>query len=125
MRYPKRVGSFRSGLEAGVAAQLEAAGVAYEYEAVRIPYEDTRPHKYSPDFRLPSGVLIEAKGRFTAEDRARHLLIQRQHPDLELRFVFSNSKHRLSKTSKTTYRDWCDRHGFKWADKTIPKDWMK
>lgn len=125
MRHPRRVGGYRSGLEAEVAAQLEGAGVEYLYETERIPYADTKVHKYTPDFKLPSGVLIEAKGRFVASDRAKHLLIQQQHPELDIRFVFSNSKSRLSKASKTSYADWCHKHGFQFADKHIPKEWMK
>lgn len=125
MRYPRKVGEFRSGLEAELAGQLRGAGVEYEYEKLRVPYEDTKQHKYTPDFRLPSGVIIEAKGRFTSADRAKHLLIKQQHPSLDIRFVFSNSKQRLSKASKTTYAAWCERHGFLYADKTIPHEWLK
>jgi hypothetical protein len=125
VRYPRRVDGFRSGLEQGLAAQLEGAGVAAEYEKHKVPYTDTKLHKYTPDFRLPSGVFIEAKGRFTAPDRAKHLLVKQQHPDLDIRFVFSNSKAKLSRTSKTTYADWCAKHGFQFSDKEIPKSWLK
>jgi len=44
--------------------------------------------------------------------------------ELDIRFVFSNSRNKLNKKSKTTYADWCDKHGFKWADKQIPKSWI-
>jgi len=114
---------FRSGLEYEVAKQLEDAGVTYEYEETKVEYQKP-PSKYLVDFELPNGILVETKGRFKPADRTKHLLIKRQHPELDIRFVFSNSQNTLSKKSKTTYADWCDKHGFRWADKYIPKSWI-
>jgi hypothetical protein len=59
------------------------------------------------------------------DDRQKHLLIKQQHPEYDIRFVFSNSKSKLNKESKTTYADWCNKHGFQYADKLIPVDWLK
>lgn len=116
---------FRSGLEEKVQAQLVAQGIDPQYEQHKIPYtKPAKASKYTPDFLLPSGVFVETKGRFITEDRQKHLLIKAQHPDIEIRFVFSNSKQRISKTSKTTYADWCLKHGFKFADKLIPQKWI-
>jgi hypothetical protein len=114
---------FRSGLEYEVAKQLEDEGIAYEYEQTKVKYQ-RKPSTYLIDFELPNGIIIETKGRFTSSDRAKHLLIKQQHPELDIRFVFSNSRNKLNKKSKTTYADWCDKHGFQWADKKIPKDWI-
>jgi hypothetical protein len=117
---------FRSGLESAVHAQLTGAGLDVAYEAERIEYtKPARKSKYTPDFRLPSGVYIETKGRFTTEDRQKHLLIKEQHPHLDIRFVFSNSRARISKQSATTYADWCTKHGFKFHDKVVPTAWIK
>lgn len=116
---------FRSGLEDKVAEQLRAAGIDPQYEQHVIEYlKPARKSKYHPDFRLPSGVYVETKGRFVTADRQKHILIKAQHPDIEVRFVFSNSRARISKTSKTTYADWCIKHGFAYADKLIPKEWL-
>jgi hypothetical protein len=116
---------FRSGLEDKVAAQLRSAGIDPQYEQHKIEYtKPERRAKYTPDFRLPNGVFIETKGRFITEDRQKHLLIKAQHPEIEIRFVFSNSRARISKTSTTTYADWCNKHGFTFADKVIPKEWI-
>jgi hypothetical protein len=114
---------FRSGLEYEVAKQLEDAGVTYEYEETKVEYQKP-PSNYLVDFELPNGILVETKGRFKPADRTKHLLIKQQHPELDIRFVFSNSQNTLSKKSSTTYADWCDKNGFKWADKQIPKDWI-
>ena len=48
-----------------------------------------------------------------------------QHPECDIRFVFANAKNKLYKSSKTTYGDWCNRHGFDWAEKTVPREWLK
>ena len=69
-------------------------------------------------------LVIETKGRFVTADRQKHLLVKEQHPDLDVRFVFQNSRARISKTSKTTYADWCNKHGFTFADKRVPEEWL-
>ena len=117
---------FRSGLEDKVSQQLLDEGVPVKYEEMYIEY--TRPqssHKYTPDFELPNGIIIETKGRFMVADRKKHLLIKAQHPELDIRFVFSNSKAKLNKGSKTTYALWCTKHGFEFADRLIPRAWLK
>jgi hypothetical protein len=117
---------FRSGLEEKVAEQLKEAGISVAYESIKIPYTSPEtPHKYCPDFPLGNGIIIETKGRFLPADRKKHLLIKAQHPELDIRFVFTRSKATISKTSKTTYGDWCSKHGFLYADKLIPAGWLK
>ena len=39
--------------------------------------------------------------------------------------VFYNAKKKMKKERKTTYAMWCDKHGFKWAHKTIPPEWIE
>lgn len=114
---------FRSGLEYEVAKQLDGEGIAFEYEHRKIPYQ-RKPSTYLVDFELPNGILVETKGRFTSVDRAKHLLIKQQHPEYDIRFVFSRSSSKLYKGSTTTYATWCEKHGFKYADKEVPKEWL-
>lgn len=114
---------FRSGLEQDNAKYLKNIGCKFEYETKRFPYHVLK--HYTPDFILNNGVIVETKGRFLPSDRTKHLLIKKQHPDLDIRFVFSNSRQKLSKRSKTTYGEWCDKHGFEYADGMIPKAWTK
>jgi hypothetical protein len=116
---------YRSGLEEKIAKQLEEAGIAFDYEKLKVPYELAETRKYTVDFQLPNGIIVETKGLFKTEDRKKHLLIQKQHPELDIRFVFSNARAKLYKGSKTTYSDWCDKYNFKWADKTIPTEWIQ
>lgn len=117
---------FRSGLEERVSEELAALGIKVEYETTKIKYvKPQRNAVYTPDFLLPNGIIIETKGRFLTADRQKHLLIQAQRPDLDIRFVFSSSKTKISKQSTTTYAMWCEKHGFKYADKSIPNTWIK
>lgn len=115
--------NLKSGLEGRVFEQLKKCKVKFEYEGMKIKYIK-KPSTYTPDFPLSNGIIIETKGRFLASDRAKHLLIKAQYPDLDIRFVFDNSHVRLSKNSKTTYGEWCIRYGFKYADKLVPKEWL-
>lgn len=116
---------FRSGLEDVIAQQIASNGIEPEYETFKIEYvRPERKHKYTPDFRLPNNIVIETKGKFDVEDRQKHILVQAQHPDIDIRFVFSNSRTRIRKGSPTTYADWCIKNGFKFADKRIPTEWF-
>ena len=116
---------FRSGLEERVAEQLDQLGVSYTYEKVKLKYiKPASSHVYTPDFQLPNGIIVETKGRFLAPDRQKHLLVKKHKPDLDIRFVFSNSNARISKASKTTYAMWCRKNGYKFADKAIPEEWL-
>jgi len=116
---------FRSGLEKRVADELNSQGIPFKYEELKIEYtRPARQAKYTPDFVIGS-LIIELKGRFMTDDRAKHLLIKAEHPTLDIRFVFSNPNQRISKTSKTTYAMWCQKHGFKYAKGSIPIEWLK
>lgn len=115
---------FRSGLEVKIAKELDAKGIEIRYETEKIGYiRPAREAKYTPDFILPNGIIIESKGRFMVDDRQKHLIIKAQYPELDIRFVFSNSKGKISKNSKTTYAMWCEKHGFLYADQSVPEAW--
>ena len=116
---------FKSGLEETISQQIESKGIKVEYETEKVPYIiPASNHTYSPDFKLPNGIRVETKGRFVAADRKKHLLVKAQNPNLDIRFVFSNSKNKITKNSKTTYADWCEKNGYKYADKEIPDSWF-
>ena len=116
---------YRSGLEEVVDSTLKQRNIDGEYEKHKIKYTvPATDHTYTPDFRLPNGIFVETKGRFVIEDRKKHVLIRKQHPELDIRFVFQNSKNKIRKGSPTTYADWCKKHGFLYADKTIPQEWL-
>ena len=117
--------NYRSKLEERVASQLSANCISVKYETSKVRF--TQPEKqrsYTPDFILPNGIIVETKGILDLDDRQKHVWIREQHPELDIRFVFSNSKCKLRKGSPTSYAEWCEANGFKYADKAIPSAWL-
>jgi predicted nuclease of restriction endonuclease-like RecB superfamily len=128
---------YRSGLEEKTAKSLEEAGVSFEFETLRLPYiVPASDHTYTPDFIITTKtgktIIVETKGIWNCQDRVKHLLIRQQHPELDIRFVFTRSKSKISPNSKTTYAKICEgkwRGKFKgvvwkYADKRIPEEWL-
>lgn len=121
-----REAGYRSGLEVLNAKLLEEQGVDAKYEAVVLSYTvPERVASYTPDFVLPNGIVIETKGQFVSADRTKHRLIRAQHPNLDIRFVFSVPTARIGKKSATTYALWCERLGIPYAARSIPLSWLK
>lgn len=116
---------YRSGLELKVADYLKEQKCKYKYEALKIEWEDLTYRTYTPDFVLYNGIIIETKGMFTAADRKKHLAIKKQHPELDIRFVFENSNRKLRKGAKTRYYQWCNKYDFDYYDRIIPEEWLK
>ena len=104
-----------------MASALNTAGVTHSYESMKLNY--TRECKYTPDFVLDNGIILEVKGYWIASDRTKHLRVREANPDLDIRFVFQRASNTLTKKSKTTYGDWCDKHGFLWCEKKLPHEW--
>lgn len=120
---------WRSGFEQDIAEQLKRAGVEFEYEPGKLVFtQPAKQRSYTPDFVLTKKngdpMVLESKGRWLTADRQKHLMVRDCHPDLDIRFVFTNAKARISKASKTTYAMWCDKQGFKWAHKVVPEEWL-
>lgn len=116
---------YRSGLEIKVKDYLKDKNVMFKYEAIKIEWEDLMYRTYTPDFILQNGIIVEVKGRFTSDDRRKHVAIKQQHPNLDIRFVFENSRRKLSKGAKSTYATWCEKNKFLYADRVIPEEWLK
>ena len=116
---------YRSGLELKIAETLKELKVKYDYECIKIEWEDLMYRTYTPDFILPNGIIVEVKGRFTAADRRKHICIKKQHPKLDIRFVFESSRRKLSKGAKSTYASWCEKNKFMYSDRVIPQEWLK
>ena len=132
---------FASGLELDIAEQLDEAGEAYDYEKealeiwLEVPKnqrikckgcegrELVKNAKYTPDFFLKSGIIIESKGRFTAVDRRKALAVKQQHPELDYRMLFQFNNP-LTKGGKNRYSDWCIKHDIKYAVGKVPEEWL-
>ena len=121
----------KSGLEEAVYNYLQKVKVLFTYEGMKIVYFQPAIKKtYTPDFPIKKSFIVEAKGNFNSADRKKHKLIKLQHPNYDIRFIFSNSKTRIGKKSKTTYGKWCDLFGFKYhciqsTKQNFPRNWLK
>lgn len=116
---------WRSGLEKKIGDELRDQNIPFVFEALSVEYAVQEMRRYTPDFvLLGNGIIVETKGRFVTADRKKHKLVKQQHPDLDIRFLFSRAKDRIGKKSKTTYAMWCESNGFKWAEKSIPFAWL-
>ncbi|QHJ80121.1 MAG: hypothetical protein [Caudoviricetes sp.] len=121
-----RVGRYRSGLEDKNAKFLDSKGINYSYEEMSLKYIIPESlHSYTPDFILPNGIIVETKGIFDSDDRKKHLLIKKQYPMLDIRFVFSSSRSKIYKGSPTSLGEWCEKNEYIFADKLIPASWLR
>ena len=120
----KKKKTFKSKLEVSVAELLDTVGCKYVYEGEQVPY--TIQHHYNPDFVLLNGIMLETKGYWDAEDRRKIKAVIRDNPHLDIRMVFQAPFNKISKKSKTTYAQWCEKHNIKWAAAhAIPIDWLR
>lgn len=123
-RTPKKP-KYKSKFEQTFGKNLENQGIAFDYEKFKVKY--VTEHTYSLDFSIENGILlVETKGYFKAADRTKHLEIKKQHPNIDIRFIFM-ADSKIHKNSPTRYSDWCTRHGFKYAISPLglcPKEWI-
>ena len=142
MARPKIPPPYRSKYEHRIALDLEERGIEFTYEEYELEYLSKPTGRggfcgecgstdlqvwrtYTPDFRLVrSGVFVEAKGKFTAQDRRKHLQVRDSHPDEDLKFIFQRD-NKISRRSTTRYSDWCEKNGFEYAiGIEVPKEWL-
>ena len=122
---------WRSGLEEDVGESLRARGVDFDYEELVIEWTpEVKVRKYTPDFTFQkkdgTDMIIETKGRWVTADRMKMKQVVKQHPHLDIRMVFQNPNARISKTSRTTYAQWCEKHlGIPWAKGDVPDAWLE
>lgn len=122
---------YRSKFELDVSKWFAENNVEVEYEPCKIQYTvPESQHSYTPDFKVKSTgtVYLEAKGYFSAADRKKMLHVIKSNPDITFRMILQNSSMKISKRSKTSYADWCDKNKIEWVDwkdKTKLKRWCK
>lgn len=106
----------RSNLEVKLSAILNETDKVWEYEVTTIPYiVPESSHKYTVDFTLLNGVLIEGKGYLSNhQERTKYVLLKQQYPDLDLRFVF-DQPNKLCGGTKYSHAKWADKWGFRWC----------
>jgi len=106
----------RSLYEDETAALLTKCKVDFEYETLQLTYRIPESvHKYTPDFILRNGIILECKGVLDLETRKKMKLVIEQNPALDIRMVFQRPQNKLTKASKTTYAKWCEKNSIKWG----------
>lgn len=103
-----------------------------EYETVKLPY--TIEAEYIPDFKVVTKshqrYYLETKGNghaWTADVRRKMLLVKKKYPEIDMRILFySNGVFGPSRKdgSRMTQSEWAEKHGFTYAIKHIPEDWL-
>ena len=122
MKYAAMAG-MRSMGEVQCAANMDAAKIKYKYEEKILEYQH-EPQKYTPDFVLPNGMIVEFKGKMTAETRKKMLSIKRSNPELTIGIVFQYANNKLSaRPNSTRYWEWAESNGFLWSESYVPKAW--
>ena len=127
MKYKaKRTGMYRSGAEKAVGEQLSQLGLPALYESAKLNYVQHR--MYTPDFTIGKHH-IEVKGWWPASDRAKLLAVIHSNPATKILVALETPSLTLSKKSKTTYAQWCAKHGIPWCSIPIPPEtlsaWLK
>jgi hypothetical protein len=114
--------SYKSGFERTIAANLAMRGVEFTYEELRLPY--TLNGEYRPDFVIvKSGIIVEAKGFLDRDSKRKMVAVKRQHPDIDLRFLFQQADKKMQ-GSKQTHGEWAKKNGFEFAEGEIPEEWI-
>tara|TARA_Y100001973_G_C5205838_1_gene341509 strand:- start:440 stop:802 length:363 start_codon:yes stop_codon:yes gene_type:complete len=116
---------FRSKFEKSVYEALGKLKKSVDYEPQDAVIRYVTPSRYIPDFRLPNGIYIECKGYFDARARGKMRRVRKDNPSLDIRFVFQRANNRITKSKNSMmYWEWAERHGFPWAEGTIPQEWF-
>ena len=117
---------YKSRWEYTVAQRLYELGLPDNYETVKLSYTiPETQHSYKPDFPYKdANFYIEAKGKFDANDRRKHILLREQYPNLRICIIFQNANVKLRKGSPTSYGQWCDKHGIEYSHKELKKEWI-
>lgn len=118
----------RSKLELKFEEILLEAKAEYDYEVTVIPYTvPESQHKYTVDWTLLNGLLIETKGYLSDhQERNKYVLLKQQYPNLDLRFVFDNP-NKLCGGTKYTHAKWAEKNGFRYCsikDTDTIKQWI-
>lgn len=115
--------SFRSNFEESIYVSAKRSRKSLEHEPFYIPY--IIKGAYLPDFVLPNGIIVEAKGYLDAAACRKMKAVKASNPNLDIRFVFQNANGKRNKRSKERFWEWAEKHGFPWSEGTIPIAWWK
>jgi len=112
-KYPKRGEYVRNNFEKRISKSGLIPATA-TYETHKLPYTITS--NYLPDWiDHTTKTIYETKGFWRATDRKKIKTIKEQYPGWRIVMIFYDATKRISKSSKTTYAQWCDKNGIDWV----------
>lgn len=114
---------FRSKFEEDIFNSARRSRKSLEHEPHFLSY--VMKGSYLPDFLLPNGIYVEAKGYLDAASCKKMKAVKASNPHLDIRFVFQNANGKRNKRAKLRNWEWAERHHFPWAEATIPLSWFK
>jgi hypothetical protein len=114
---------FRSKFEEDIFKAAKRSRKKVEFEPFFIAY--VIKGSYLPDFVLPNGIIVEAKGYLDAAACRKMKAVKASNPHLDIRFVFQNANGKRNRRAKLKNWEWAEKHGFKWAEGAIPLDWWR
>lgn len=129
---------YRSKFEQALGAWLDSKGIEFGYETetfkILVPVrgvackvcgakEVMRQTRFTPDFFFKTWT-IEAKGKFTSNDRKRILALIGAYPKRKFAMLFMRD-NKLSKSSETRYSDWCEANKVPYSIGTFKQEWLK
>lgn len=112
---------FKSGFERAIDANLKMRKIKFEYETLQVEY--ILNGTYNPDFIFRNGVIVEAKGLLDRESKRKMVAVKKQHPELDIRFLFMNADKKIP-GSKQTHGEWATKNGFPFAEREVPEEWV-
>lgn len=118
---------FASKAERDFAYEMDCAKIHWMYEPDKFDWFPP-PRKYTPDFKVlrrdGTYFYIEFKGYLRPADKRKMKYFKQQNPNVDVRFVFMNAYKALYAGSPSTYADWAEKHGYRWAHQIIPEKWL-
>ena len=126
---------FASMAERTFAIALTNQRVSWQYEPEKISWFPAPPkmRTYTPDFKVQrkdgSYFFVEFKGYLRPGDKTKMRAVKKQHPEIDIRFVFMNAHKYASKNirkdgTRQTYAEWAESYGYLWAHKEMPEAWL-
>ena len=126
----------KNPFETSTYAKLLESNMDVAYETDKLPY--VTEHNYVPDFKVGrktrgngfSFFYIETKGNgrsWTPQVRAKMLAVKDQWPELDIRLLFYTDGEfgtRRKDGSRQRQSEWATKHGFPFAIREIPKEWL-
>lgn len=122
----------KSKEEVWFAQRCDESGIPWLYESEKFQWAPPF-RKYTPDFsfskKAGGKMHIENKGYLRTQDITKMRNVRKQHPDLDIRFVFSKADKPLGPVRKDgtrqTHGGWAAANGYPYAEKFLPDEWIE